>query len=95
MRVVESERQGTKVKVCGLTSNNDEVIQRRDLSGRFPPLGRGTQRRGMEPATLRLRDRRANHYTTSPPKAGYENADLPISAELRKEQTGRVRDGPA
>jgi len=32
-------------KVCGLTSHNGEVIQRRNLSGRFPQLGRGTQRR--------------------------------------------------
>jgi len=50
-------------KVCGLTSHNGEVIQRRNLSGRFPLLGRGTQRPGIEPATFKLRVRRANHPT--------------------------------
>jgi len=49
--------------VCGLTSHNGKVIQRRNLSGRFPLLGRGTQRPAIEPATFKLRVRRANHPT--------------------------------
>jgi len=49
--------------VCGLTSHNGEVIQRRNLSGRFPLLGRDRQQPGIEPATFKLRVRRANHPT--------------------------------
>jgi len=55
-------RDNAKKKYCEICVTNVSQSVRFDRDGTSQAWGHGTQRPGIEPATVRLRVRHANHY---------------------------------